>query len=220
MLVSRNCRSPRRDLDGTLREYAAKDGVELPPTRSVPNLFHRALTEPGARMMVGGAADVGFEGLMESWEATWPEGKEAIERIRTAYREAELAGVDLMAQSPMADGLRRLMRAVEQADNRLLCAAVRACTKASGTLAALALLIVPMAFLIGRGLSVARQANGVLVQAIVTEVVKSGEFEAYIERISKRKSAPQPTANRFHFARRFLSRHITRAGEDPTPPGA
>jgi hypothetical protein len=133
----RNRRSPRRDLDGTLREYAAKDGVKLPPTRSVPNLFHRALTEPGARMMVGGAADVGFEGLMGSWEATWPEGKEMIERIRTAYREAELAGVDLMAQSPMADGHRGLMREVEQADDRLLCAAVRACTKASGTLAAL-----------------------------------------------------------------------------------
>ncbi|WP_156725789.1 hypothetical protein [Streptomyces apocyni] len=132
-----NRRSPRRDLDGTLREHAAKAGVELPPTRSVPNLFHRALTEPGARMMVGGAADVGFEGLMESWEATWPEGKETIKRMRTAHREAELAGVDLMAQSPMADGLRGLMREIEQADDRLLCAAVRACTKASGTLAVL-----------------------------------------------------------------------------------
>lgn len=133
----RNCRSPRRDLDGTLREYAAKDGVELPPTRSVPNLFHRALAESGARMMVGGAADVGFEGLMELWEATWPEGKKMTERIRTAHREAELAGVDLMAQFPMADGLIGLMRLVEQADDRMLCAAVRACTKASGTLAAL-----------------------------------------------------------------------------------
>ncbi|MFJ2937933.1 hypothetical protein ACIO8G_34860 [Streptomyces sp. NPDC087219] len=133
----RNRRSPRRDLDGTLRAYAAKDGVELPPSHSVPNLFHRALTEPGARMLVGGAADVSFEGLMESWEATWPQGREMIERIRAAHRKAELAGVDLMAQSPMADGLRGLMRVVEQADDRLLCAAVRACTKASGTVALL-----------------------------------------------------------------------------------
>ncbi|WP_274535772.1 hypothetical protein [Streptomyces sp. CB02009] len=43
---------------------------------------------------------------MESWEATWPQGREMIERIRAAHRKAELAGVDLMAQSPMADGLR------------------------------------------------------------------------------------------------------------------
>ncbi|MEU6988206.1 hypothetical protein ABZ946_33070 [Streptomyces sp. NPDC046324] len=133
----RNRRSPRRDLDGTLREYAARDGVELPSSRSVPNLFHRALTEPGARMMVGGVTDVGFGGLMDSWEATWPEGRETIERLRAAHREAELAGVDLMAQSPMADGLRGLMRLVEQTDDRLLCAAVRACTRASGTLAVL-----------------------------------------------------------------------------------
>ncbi|MEU7115058.1 hypothetical protein [Streptomyces sp. NPDC046182] len=133
----RNRRSPRRDLDGTLREYAARDGVELPSSRSVPNLFHRALTEPGARMMVGGVTDVAFGGLMDSWEATWPEGRETIGRIRAAHREAELAGVDLMAQSPMADGLRGLMRFVEQTDDRLLCAAVRACTRASGTLAVL-----------------------------------------------------------------------------------
>ncbi|HET6354880.1 hypothetical protein [Streptomyces sp.] len=131
----RNRRSPRRDLDGSLRAHAAEAGVELPPPRSVPNLFHRSLTEPGSRMMVGGAADVSFEGLMDSWEATWPEGKEMIERIRAAHREAELTGVDLMAQSPMANGLLGLMQAVEQADDRLLCAAVRACTKASGTLA-------------------------------------------------------------------------------------
>ncbi|WP_455355913.1 hypothetical protein [Streptomyces sp. SYSU K217416] len=133
----RNRRSPRRDLDGTLRAYAAEAGVELPPTRWVPNVFHRALTEPGARMVVGGAADVGFEGLMESWEATWPEGKEMIEHIRAAHREAELDGVDLMAQCPMASGFLGLMQAVEQADDRLLCSAVRACTKASGTLAML-----------------------------------------------------------------------------------
>ncbi|MDA5284453.1 hypothetical protein [Streptomyces sp. Isolate_45] len=124
-------------MDGVLREYAAKDGVELPPTRSVPNIFHRALIEPGARVMVGGVADVGFEGLLESWEATWPGGQEMFDHIRAAYREAELAGIDLMAQCPPADGFRGLLRVIEGADDRLLCAAVRACTKASGTLAVL-----------------------------------------------------------------------------------
>lgn len=133
--LMRNRRSPRRDLDGALRAGAAEAGVTLPPAQFVPNIFHRALTEPGARMMVGGAADVGFEALMESWEATWPGGNEMIERIRTAHREAALAGVDLMAQSPMAIGFIGLMQAVEHADDRLLCAAVRACTRASSTFA-------------------------------------------------------------------------------------
>ncbi|WP_189852423.1 hypothetical protein [Streptomyces omiyaensis] len=133
----RNRHSPRQDFDGTLRAGAAEAGFELPPSRSVPNLFHPALTVPGARMMVGGVGDVGFEGLMESWEATWPEGTETFDRVRAAHREAALAGVDLMAQSPMAAGLLGLMRAVEQADDGLLCSAVRACTKASGTLAIL-----------------------------------------------------------------------------------
>ncbi|MFD3663127.1 hypothetical protein ACFWVF_21440 [Streptomyces sp. NPDC058659] len=88
-------------------------------------------------MMVGGAGDVGLDGLMESWQSTWPEGAETFGRIRAAHREAELAGVDLMAQSPMAEGLPGLLRAVGRADDRLLSAAVRACTKASGTLAML-----------------------------------------------------------------------------------
>ncbi|MFE6856147.1 hypothetical protein ACFVDH_35810 [Streptomyces sp. NPDC057674] len=133
----RNRHSPRRDFDGTLRAGAAEAGFNLPPSRSVPNLFHRALTEPGARMLVGGVGDVGFEGLMESWAATWPEGRETFERVRAAHEEAALTGVDLMTQSPMATGLLGLVRAVEQADAAPLCAAVRACTKASGTLAML-----------------------------------------------------------------------------------
>jgi hypothetical protein len=43
-----------------------------------------------------------------------------------------------------------------------------------------ALLSVPMGILIYRGLSIIRQANDVLVQAIVAEVVKSPRFEQYI----------------------------------------
>ncbi|MFD5489478.1 hypothetical protein ACFWIV_28890 [Streptomyces virginiae] len=132
-----NRRSPRRDLDGALRAGAAEAGVTLPPAQTVPNIFHSTLTEPGARMMIGGTADVGFDALMESWEATWPEGKELIEHIRAAYHQAALAGVDLMAESPLATGYVGLIQAVENADDERLCAAVRACTRASGTLAVL-----------------------------------------------------------------------------------
>ncbi|MGW8955614.1 hypothetical protein [Streptomyces sp. NPDC055709] len=51
-------RSPRRDFDGTLRAYAAQAGVQLPrsPAHPVPNIFHPALMQPGARLLLGGAA--------------------------------------------------------------------------------------------------------------------------------------------------------------------
>ncbi|MFJ4781250.1 hypothetical protein [Streptomyces sp. NPDC088762] len=134
-----NRRSPRRDLDGTLRDHAAAAGIELPrsPAAAVPNIFHRALLDPGARLMLGGASDVGFEELLESWERAWPDHAEAIEHIREVHRQAELAGTDLMAQSPMAEGLTGMVRTIETADDPDLCGAVRTCTKASGALAVL-----------------------------------------------------------------------------------
>lgn len=89
---------------------------------------------PGARMLLGGAEDIGFEELLEAWQAASPNSTEMIEQIRAAHRNAALAGVDLFAQSPLADGLRGLIRAVQEADDRLLCAAVRACTKGNGVL--------------------------------------------------------------------------------------
>ncbi|WP_327258269.1 hypothetical protein [Streptomyces sp. NBC_01244] len=133
----KNRRSPRRDLDGILRSHAAEAGVELPPARTVANIFHRALTEPGARLLVGGTDNVSFDDVMESWAKAWPASTEVIDLIRDAHREAALTGVDLMAQSPMAGGMTGLVRAVEQAEDKALCAAVRACTKASGTLGTL-----------------------------------------------------------------------------------
>jgi hypothetical protein len=102
-----------------------------------PNPFHRALVEPGTRLMLGGASDVGFEILMGAWENASPEASETIERIRTLQYEAELAGGDLMAQSPLTEGLHGLLHAVEGADDRMLCKAVRTCTKASRTLSML-----------------------------------------------------------------------------------
>ncbi|MEV6956566.1 hypothetical protein [Streptomyces sp. NPDC051183] len=111
--------------------------MQLPPSRTVANIFHRALTEPGARLMVGGAADVSFDDVMDSWAKTWPDNTETIDLIRDAHREAALNGVDLMAQSPMAEGLTGLVKAIEQAEDTALCAAVRACTKASATLGTL-----------------------------------------------------------------------------------
>ncbi|MFE9769451.1 hypothetical protein ACFYPC_33865 [Streptomyces sp. NPDC005808] len=130
----RDRRIPRRDFDGTVRAGAAEAEFDLPPSRSVANMFHQALMDPGARMMVGGVDDIGFEELMEAYEAASPDQTEMIEQIRIAHRDAALAGVDLLAQSPMAGGLRGLIRAVREADDQRLCAAVRACTKGSGAL--------------------------------------------------------------------------------------
>ncbi|WP_328966192.1 hypothetical protein [Streptomyces virginiae] len=134
-----NRRSPRRDLDGTLRDGAAAAGVELPrsPEPAVPNIFHRALLEPGARLLLGGTADVGIEDLLESWEQAWPDHAEKLEFIREAHRQAELAGTNLMAQSPMAEGMAGMVRTIETADDKELCEAVRSCTKASGLLGVL-----------------------------------------------------------------------------------
>ncbi|MFE7076484.1 hypothetical protein ACFU96_40995 [Streptomyces sp. NPDC057620] len=137
--MHRNRRSPRKDFDGTLREGAAEAEFDLPPSRSVANMFHPALMDPGARMMVGGVADIGFEDLMEAWETASPSNTEMTRLIRAAHRDAALAGVDLFAQSPMAGGLRGLLRAVQEADDRTLCAAVRACAKGNGVLGILLL---------------------------------------------------------------------------------
>ncbi|MER7512147.1 hypothetical protein ABTX82_27885 [Streptomyces lavendulae] len=127
-------RSPRRDWDRILREHAAEAGVEIPPSRSVPNIFRRSLIEPGARLLVGGVDDAGFEDLLEWWERRQPEDKETIECVRSAHREAALEGVDLLAQYPLSGGLPGLMQVVKEADGRRLCAAVRECTEASGTM--------------------------------------------------------------------------------------
>ncbi|MER5417250.1 hypothetical protein [Streptomyces virginiae] len=134
-----NRRSPRRDLDGILRDGAAAEGIELSrsPETAVPNIFHRALMEPGVRLLLGGATDVGIEDLLEAWEQAWPDHAEKIEYIREAHRQAELAGTDLMAQSPMAEGMSGMVHTIESADDGQLCAAVRRCTKASGVLGVL-----------------------------------------------------------------------------------
>jgi hypothetical protein len=135
----KNRRSPRQDLDGALRSSAAAVGVELPPAPadSVRNPFARTLVEPGARLLLGGSADVGFEGLMEALESVLPQQSETIDRLRALHHKAELEGIDLMAQSPLGDGVHGLVRAVEDADDQLLCAAVRTCTRASGVLSKL-----------------------------------------------------------------------------------
>ncbi|MGP3632655.1 hypothetical protein ACTU45_04645 [Streptomyces sp. 24-1644] len=137
MLANRHAH--RRDFDGILRGGAAAAGVELPrsPETAVPNIFHRALLESGARLLLGGAADVGIEDLLASWEQAWPDQAEKIEYMRRAHRQAKLAGTDLMAQSPMAEGMAGMVRTIESADDRELCAAVRSCTKASGALGVL-----------------------------------------------------------------------------------
>ncbi|MFI2764756.1 hypothetical protein ACH5A3_38935 [Streptomyces echinatus] len=128
-----------RDLDGILRTHAAAAGLALPPPRSVSNVFDKTLIRVGARLLVGGMDDVSPEELIEAWEGVWTGPPEQIERMRAAHITADQAGIDLRVCSPLADGLRGLLRAVETADDRMLCAAVRACTKASGSLAKLLL---------------------------------------------------------------------------------
>ena len=132
LLVGR--RAVGRDLDGILREHAAAAGVDLPAPRSVTNPSAKGLVELGARLMVGGAQDVSPEELTEAWENNWAGSPEQIERIAAAHIAADRSGVDLHARSPLAGGLRDLVRAVEEAENRLLCTAVRACTKGTGAL--------------------------------------------------------------------------------------
>ncbi|MFF1595517.1 hypothetical protein ACFVY0_47000 [Streptomyces sp. NPDC058286] len=129
-------RHPRKDFDGALRAAAADAAFELPPSRSVPNMFHPTLLDQGARMLVGGADDTGFEDLANAWEAA--SGNSAmLDAMRTVDREAALEGIDLFARSPLADGLRGVVRAVQEADDRVLCSAVRACTKGNVVLSTL-----------------------------------------------------------------------------------
>ncbi|MGX1135666.1 hypothetical protein RKD49_007856 [Streptomyces glaucescens] len=79
------------------------------------------------------------------------------------------------------------------------------------------LLSVPMAFLFYRGLSTAKQANDVLVQAIVTDVVKSPSFDAYVPSSRpEERPAPPARSGRFAFIRRFLARYSAKAGERST----
>ncbi|MET8813553.1 hypothetical protein ABZW47_16260 [Streptomyces sp. NPDC004549] len=69
----------------------------------------------------------------------WTGLLEDLDRITVARIAAETAGIDLVACSPLADGPHGLVRAVEEADDRQLRAAVRGCAKASGTPAKLLL---------------------------------------------------------------------------------
>ncbi|UUY52770.1 hypothetical protein NRK68_36560 (plasmid) [Streptomyces yangpuensis] len=131
----RNRRLPRRDLDETLRAHAAEVGLELPRLPdALPNVFHRALMDPGARLLLGGAADLGSEELLEALEQAMPNHTEKIERMREEHRQAELDGTDLLAQSPWGHGIPGMVRTVETADDRDLCHAVYTCTQATGAL--------------------------------------------------------------------------------------
>ncbi len=97
-----NRRVPRRDLDATLRSHAAEVGLELPRPQAaaLPNISHQALADLGARLLLGGAGDLGIEGVLEALEQAMPNHTEAIEHLRTEHQQAELAGTDPLARSP------------------------------------------------------------------------------------------------------------------------
>ncbi|MGW5285302.1 hypothetical protein ACWERI_38725 [Streptomyces collinus] len=123
-----------RDLDGLLRDHAGTAGIVLPEPRTVANPFDTTLIRIGARLLTGGMADVSPEELTEAWRSVWTGPPEHLDQITAAHLAAEQAGTDLRSLSPLAHGLPGLVRALERADARLLCEAVRACTKASSTL--------------------------------------------------------------------------------------
>ncbi|MFF3679873.1 hypothetical protein ACFYYS_38630 [Streptomyces sp. NPDC002120] len=134
-----NRRAPRRDLGATMRAHAAEAGLELPRAlgAALPNIFHRALMDPGARLLLGGSADIGMEELLHAMAQAMPDHPETIQQLREAHRQAELEGTDLLAQSPFAQGISGMVRTVETTDDRDLCHAVRTCTRATVVLEAL-----------------------------------------------------------------------------------
>ncbi|MEU6548386.1 hypothetical protein [Streptomyces sp. NPDC046859] len=123
-----------RDLDGLLRDHAGTAGIVLPEPRTLSNPFDTTLIRIGARLLTGGMADVSPEELTEAWRSVWTGPPEHLDQITAAHLAADQAGTDLRSLSPLAHGLPGLVRALERADARLLCEAVRACTKASSTL--------------------------------------------------------------------------------------
>ncbi|MFF5442217.1 hypothetical protein [Streptomyces achromogenes] len=67
-LVERLLRGRRaigRDLDGLLRAHARTAGLTLPGPRTVSNPFDAALVRTGARLLMGGTADVSPEELTD-----------------------------------------------------------------------------------------------------------------------------------------------------------
>lgn len=131
--------APRRDLDTILRAHAAEAGLELPrlPGDTFPSLSHPALTELGVRVLLGGAADIGMEDLLEALARAMPGHTETIKHLRERLRQAELGGTDLLAQHPLAQGVLSMVRTVETVEDRDLCHAVSTCTRATVVLQAL-----------------------------------------------------------------------------------
>ncbi|MFF3336434.1 hypothetical protein ACFYWX_44260 [Streptomyces sp. NPDC002888] len=123
-----------RDLDGLLHDRGSTADIALPEPRTVSNPFDATLIRVGARLLTGGMADVSPEELTDAWRSVWTGPPEQLDRITAAHLAADKAETDLRTLSPLAHGLPGLVRAFEQADARLLCEAVRACTKASSTL--------------------------------------------------------------------------------------
>jgi hypothetical protein len=134
-----NRRASRRDLDQTLRDRFAEAGIDLPPESpdALPNVHHWALMEPGARLLLGGAEDLGIEDLVEALESALPQHTEAIKSLREQHRQAELAGTDPMAESLWGGGIAGMVRTVAAAGDRDLCRAVHVCTRAVSVLQSL-----------------------------------------------------------------------------------
>ncbi|MFB6666310.1 hypothetical protein [Streptomyces parvus] len=128
-----NRRPPRRNRDEELREHAAEVGLSMPALAEsdIPTVFHPALLEAGVPLLVGGGEDLGAEGLLDALTTAFPDHPEAVENVRQLLRQAELAGIDLLAVHPLAQGVRGMVRAIEAADDKDLCNALCACMMAT-----------------------------------------------------------------------------------------
>ncbi|XIG78612.1 hypothetical protein C1N81_38910 [Streptomyces sp. SGAir0957] len=129
-------RYSRHDVDGMLRSAAAAAGVDLPEAAplALRHLFQRDLIELGAQLLIGGTYDVGFDALMDAWEAGLARPSTAVNGIRKAHLKAELEGRNPIGQSPMARGLNSLSALLGHAHDQDLCQAVSRCAVASGLL--------------------------------------------------------------------------------------
>lgn len=107
----RGRRAIGRDLDGLLRAHARTAGITLPDSRTVSNPFDAALVRTGARLLMGGTADVSPEELTDALRSVWTGPPEHLDRIAAAHLAADHAGTDLRTLSPLAHGLPGWIRA-------------------------------------------------------------------------------------------------------------
>ncbi|CAM5715689.1 hypothetical protein SALBM135S_01253 [Streptomyces alboniger] len=129
-----NRRPPRRNRDEELREHAAEVGLSI--SRPLPSPTSRRYSTPpcwrqGPHFSWAAEKTSGPRELLDALTTAFPDHPEAVENVRQLLRQAELAGIDLLAVHPLAQGVRGMVRAIEAADDKDLCNALCACMMAT-----------------------------------------------------------------------------------------